>query len=312
PGIEGNDLDSYKTLLQLEFDKATKEGLMAQREAQKRVESRDFDGAIEILKGYNARLADTGLPPEQIAVLRRPTDRYVQQYQTRKAQEEFAREQNNVRSGRSHEEERQLRKRERDTEIVKLMDQYGQFMRDGKFDQAMVVAHKAHDLDPDNQAAQIGINQARTAARLKVLEEKGEEKEKWFLEELDVYPGPRTTWENPVNFNQNITERAKDRKPLMQIQSPYRDKTEQYLERVLAERKVSVSFKDTPLYQAVDTLRDMHGDININFDQAALAQAGINKNQPLTQSFNNISLKSALNILLKDAGLTYTISQQTV
>src|SRR5207253_6399291 len=67
PAVETGGLDAYKTMLQLEYDKATKEGLMAQREAQKRAEGRDFDGALEVLKAYNARLGDTGLNPDQVA-----------------------------------------------------------------------------------------------------------------------------------------------------------------------------------------------------------------------------------------------------
>src|SRR5207253_3653389 len=162
------------------------------------------------------------------------------------------------------ESNRQLHKIERDKEIVKLMDDHNQFMRDGKYDQALVVARQAHDLDPDNQAANIGVYQARTAQRLKFLEEKGEEKEDWFLKELDPYPGPRTTFEKPFAFNEDIAKKAQDRKPLMQIQTPLRDRMEQHIERVLAERKVSLVLKDTPLYQAIDVLSSMNADINFN------------------------------------------------
>jgi hypothetical protein len=84
---------------------------------------------------------------------------------------------------------------------------------------------------------------------------------------------------------------------------------ERAIERKLSE-PISLNFKDVPLGQAIDTLREMTG-MNMIADVDALRAAGVSLEQPLTLRVN-MSLKSALNILLKQVQLTYVIKDEAL
>jgi hypothetical protein len=74
---------------------------------------------------------------------------------------------------------------------------------------------------------------------------------------------------------------------------------------------ISLSFKDTPLSQIIDDLHALIG-INVVADTAALEEAGVRLEQPLSLKVECMSLKSALNILLKQARLTYVIKDEAL
>ena len=82
---DNNEFAAIDGMNRVEFDKLTKESQAAMRTANQRAEAGDLEGAIETLRGFKVSLGSSGLEPEQVAVLQKPVDRYVQQFETRKA-----------------------------------------------------------------------------------------------------------------------------------------------------------------------------------------------------------------------------------
>ena len=74
---------------------------------------------------------------------------------------------------------------------------------------------------------------------------------------------------------------------------------------------VDLDFKDTPLKQVIEDLRQM-AQINIVADVDALREAGVNLDCPLSLKVEDISLKSALNLLVKQVRLTYVIEDEVL
>jgi hypothetical protein len=74
---------------------------------------------------------------------------------------------------------------------------------------------------------------------------------------------------------------------------------------------ISLSFKEMPLNRIIDDLHTLIG-INIVADTAALEEAGVCLEQPLSLKVECMSLKSALTILLKQARLTYVIKDEAL
>ncbi len=74
---------------------------------------------------------------------------------------------------------------------------------------------------------------------------------------------------------------------------------------------VSLNFKDVPLKQVIFDLNTISG-INVVADEAALRGAGVSLEQPLSLMVEKISLKSALNLLLKQVHLTWVIKDHVV
>jgi hypothetical protein len=77
------------------------------------------------------------------------------------------------------------------------------------------------------------------------------------------------------------------------------------------DEPISVSFKDTPLHQVIDDLRELAG-VNIIADRSALQDADISLDMPLTLAVDKISLKSVLNLLLDQAKLTCHIKDEVL
>jgi hypothetical protein len=78
------------------------------------------------------------------------------------------------------------------------------------------------------------------------------------------------------------------------------------IERRLNAPVRSMSFKDTPLRQVLHDLQGLTG-INIVPDEPALNEAGIRLDRPITIKLEGVSLKAALDLILHQADLTYTV-----
>ena len=67
-----------------------------------------------------------------------------------------------------------------------------------------------------------------------------------------------------------------------------------------------MEFIETPLDQAVDYLKDLHG-IEIQLGKRALEEAGIGADLPISCTLKGISLASALRLMLGQFDLTYVV-----
>ncbi len=72
-----------------------------------------------------------------------------------------------------------------------------------------------------------------------------------------------------------------------------------------------IEFVETPLQDVVDYLKDYH-HIEIQIDAKALKDAGIEPTAPITKNLKGISFRSALNLILREIGLTYVIQDEVL
>ncbi len=78
--------------------------------------------------------------------------------------------------------------------------------------------------------------------------------------------------------------------------------------------KAPLEYEDQPLNEVISALQEQY-DIPIMFDSAALEEVAISPDMEVTFSFRNISLRSALNHILRQPGLedlTYTIDDEVL
>ena len=73
----------------------------------------------------------------------------------------------------------------------------------------------------------------------------------------------------------------------------------------------TLSLSDVPLADAIETINQQHG-IQIAVDRRALEDSGLTDTFPVQVKVSGISLRSALNLLLDDAGLTYVIANEVL
>jgi hypothetical protein len=72
-----------------------------------------------------------------------------------------------------------------------------------------------------------------------------------------------------------------------------------------------IEFVNTPLVDVIDWLKGHHG-IEIQLDSKALGDAGIGSDTPITKNVNGVSLRSALNLMLRELNLTWTIQDEVL
>ena len=85
------------------------------------------------------------------------------------------------------------------------------------------------------------------------------------------------------------------------------DKIEQALDGPL--HSTGLDFTDMPIEEVVNHLQDEYG-IPIQIDRPALNEIGMDPNEPVTASIHNVSLRSALRLMLKQLQLTYVIGDE--
>jgi len=76
-------------------------------------------------------------------------------------------------------------------------------------------------------------------------------------------------------------------------------------------RPITLNFKDAPLYRVLQDLQVLSG-LNIVADTKAMEAEKISLEQPLTLRVDNVALRSALNMLLKQASLTHVVRDEVL
>jgi hypothetical protein len=89
------------------------------------------------------------------------------------------------------------------------------------------------------------------------------------------------------------------------------DQVERSIEQTL-RKPISLAFRDIPLREVVSELNMLVPGANVVLDRAALADAGMSIDLPLSLQIDGVSLKSALNLLLDQAKLAYIIRDQAL
>lgn len=99
-------------------------------------------------------------------------------------------------------------------------------------------------------------------------------------------------------------------KEIKQAFYPALTKHEQEIQKAL-NTNTEGDFPDIPLGKVINSFQTQHG-INIFLDARALEQEGLTADEPINVSLSGISLKSALNIILKPIGLNYVVNNEVL
>ena len=75
--------------------------------------------------------------------------------------------------------------------------------------------------------------------------------------------------------------------------------------------KTELEYVDQPLVDVVEHLKERHG-IEIQFDEKALTDAGVGKDTPITRNVKGTTLASALDLMLGQLDLSYTIHDEVL
>ncbi|HEX4147672.1 MAG TPA: hypothetical protein VHY20_01735, partial [Pirellulales bacterium] len=217
-----------------------------------------------------------------------------------------------VRSKIDHEQKHKVEVQEK---LALLVDEYNGLVDQKRYEEAEVLAKRAAELAPKEpivvqlrQQSNV-LRRLRNNADVKAASEEGV----WSsLHSVEVAAVPFDD-SHPYNFP-DIKEWEKltlSRSRLKAMGRAKRSEKEMEIEHRL-KTPVSVRFKDTPLSQVLENLAKL-ARINLYLDQRGLSEEGVSTDTPVTIDLSEeISLKSALALILEPLHLNYVIKDEVL
>lgn len=302
-----------EAMRQVKFQKLRQEGLDVQKEAAQKFRTGQTDAAIDMLREYVASLNDAQLEPGQLTLLKRPVEARLEQFKILKAQTDFAGQSQlahhtaqQVGIDRATKEERKQK------QVAELMKQAHDLFKDGKYEESEAMAMRAKEIDPDNAYATAAIYLAQRHKNVNDYKKLKENRESMVLNSLNQAEneGPPGIAANPLVVDDAAWKKAQSRSKETSITTTKHTEAERQIERLLT-KPVTLNFTNVPLQQVVDDIRQWHG-INIYVDTRALEQEGISQDRPVSIKLDNVALKSALNLILREVHLTYMVKDDVL
>jgi type II secretory pathway component GspD/PulD (secretin) len=312
---ESDFAKQVEAMQEVKFQKLRADGLHTQSEAMRLFQAGETDHALEILQDYNAGLRDSGLDAAKVALLQRPIDNRLHQLKTLKHQRDFEKLQASQHDAAAQNLTRlAAQEQAKKDQVAELMKKYNTFFKEGKYKEAEMYAMQAKELDPDDPVAAAAIYTARIQGNSVQYKDAKKRREDLFVHSLNYAedPGPEVDSLHPLAIDPAITMQNKGRKPIdVTSLAKIKNEQERKIYRRLEAPVSSLDYKDTPLKQILDDLQ-VTTAINIVPDEPALNDAGISLDKPVTMRLEGVSLKSALNLLLHQAHLTYVVADEVL
>jgi hypothetical protein len=211
--------------------------------------------------------------------------------------------------------ERLIRNIEKEKQLV---DRFQALMDERRFDEALDVAATLEELDPEGVTpvvAYVGGELRRNYYLQEVT--RAARWQNWFdtmyQVELSSVPFPD---DPPIVYPaapiwEELTNRRKDRYGSMDLKAsgPAEQRIESALRGPLSP--TGMDYTETPLEEVVNLLSTEY-NIPIQIDEAALEATGLDATEPVTINLHNVSLRSALRLMLKKLQLTYVIQDEVL
>jgi len=290
---------------------------VARRESEaRRVSEVDPERALEILKEARVEVERAGLDTASRDVLLRRVDRSIAELQqyiaTNRPRLDLAARNRSVEQEIERERQHRVAVQEK---LAQMVEEFNKLMEEQRWAEAEAVAKRAADLMPEEPVVVQMREQSKVVRRLRQELEIRAEKEAGFVGALAsvdqaatpfddrtpiLYPNARA-WEDLTRSRRQMRARMEGR----------RSEAELEIERKL-KTPVSLQFQDAPLSTVIEQLGKL-AEINVYLDARGLAEEGVTADTPVTINLNQeISLKSALNLILQPLSLSYVIKHDVL
>src|SRR4051794_16023321 len=211
--------------------------------------------------------------------------------------------------------ERLSRNREKEKQLV---DRFDALIDEGHYDDALRVAATIGDVDPTGVTPVVAL--ASTEIRRNNYLMQLTRAERWtnffdtmYQVEKSSVPFPD---DPPIVYPaapiwEELSNRRKDRYGAMDLKAT--GEAEQRIDKALRSplTPTGLDFTDSPLKDVAEGLSTDY-NIPVQLDKQALEEAGVGTDAPVTVSLHNITLRSALRLMLKSLGLTYIIQDEVL
>lgn len=210
--------------------------------------------------------------------------------------------------------DRLLRQIEKEKQLIARMNA---LLDENRYEEAQELAQIVYEVDPDGVTPVVAELHSRFERYHYVQMIQRERRhraawETWFQVELSSQPMPD---EPPIIYPaaevwEELTNRREKYKA---VDLAGQDGAEQRINRALSDplNSLGLEFQGAPLSEVVSFLREEY-NIEVQLDLQALDDLGLSPDDPIDVNLRNISLRSALRIMLRQLDLTYVISDEVL
>ncbi len=310
-----NDADSLlkqqEQLQSLEFQKLRGEALKLEQDATVRFGKGETSEAMKDLNDFIGKVKQSHLDADQQKVVVRQLEIRVDRLKLVQHNVEVERDQKKSVNDLKADMSRQaLAKQLKEEQLSKLMKEFYKFYDAGKMQEANNLALKMHDIDPNDPTVDAIQRIAKMKGRVVANKQLNSDSEQYNYEAIKgiAEQGPYVGGPNPLSLPPGglLANRLLTGKDGGIVTMRSMSMIEKEIEGKLT-KTINVNFKDNSLEQVVEYFRTYSG-LNIVIDTKAMAEENIDpKTLPVTEVLNNISMRSALNVILHKARLAYKV-----
>ncbi len=308
-------IDSAAEAQQIVLRKVDAEVLKRQSEAV-RLREKDSERALATLREAQQLVNDSKLPESTKRELLARIDKTLhdtQEYvKAHGAQIDLDKRNEAVLAGVDHDRDMKVKLQQK---IAELVEEFNRLNHEQRYAEAEIIARRLNELAPnDPVAAQVWQN-AKFIRRERMNQQLVDNKEDSVWKQLNAVEESAI---NPVAVDgQEMVYDQKHWKDFIPKRKGNKERTQRHTERELEiERRlqtpVLLKYQETPLTEVMNGLSELTG-VNIHLDPRGLSQEGVNTDTPVTINLSKeISLKSALNLILEPLHLSYVINDEVL
>ncbi|MEX0867540.1 MAG: hypothetical protein WD030_09290, partial [Pirellulales bacterium] len=197
---------------------------------------------------------------------------------------------------------------------AQMVDEFNRLLDEQRIHEAELVAKKLYALAPDEPIAKQVFLQSKFIRRVYINDTRRDEKEGAVWATLDAVEESSIPFDdrNPIRYDvDNWEELTRNRRRFVEQFQRKRLPAEIEIEQKL-RTPVSLNFKEAPLAEVIGHLKKVSG-VNIHLDMQSLEQEGLFASTPVTIDLNQeISLMSALNLILEPLHLSYVVKDEVL
>ncbi|MCA9233824.1 MAG: hypothetical protein KDA44_00020, partial [Planctomycetales bacterium] len=198
--------------------------------------------------------------------------------------------------------------------VAEMVDKYNKLNDEHRYAEAEIVAKQLYEIAPEELAAQQVWIQAKMLRRTKLLESIQAESEEGVANILIDAQGTASaalaSANTPMSYGKDWPDRIAGRKGSDDLTHRRTDRELQIEQRL--KTSILPKYTEAPLTQVIEDLSELAG-VNIYLDPLGMSQEGVRSDTPITLNLpQEISLKSALQLILEPLHLTYTIKNEVL
>ena len=288
-----------------------------QRSAAETMRQEDPRGAVDVLINLRQKVDQANITDQDKRPLLTIIDRNISELQAyiERNYSAIQLEEDNAAALQDVRESRE-KKYAAEQQLQKLVEEFNDLMDEERYAEANSVVRQAEELLPEDPVVALMKSKANIAWNLGVAEELKERGEQNFLDRLNDVE--RATINEVGDGQEYLFDPDLDRwsrRSQMREESlarrQYRNPAERKIWNMLKNEQVQGHYQGT-LSDAIDQLSEQVG-VNILLDRIALNADTVSANTAVDVKINSpISLRSALNVVLGNAGLVFVVEDEVI